>query len=161
MNVVCWVVSDGKIGIDNQCIGLAEAVGVSPIVKHVSMRSPWRHMFPIISHLHAHAFRPGDALAPPWPDLLITGGRSGAAVSLFVKKASGGRTVTVHIQNPHIDPKRFDLLAVGRHDKVTGKNVLVTRAEPRHAEEDRRRDRTIPPTNRIEGPTPCRADRRR
>jgi mitochondrial fission protein ELM1 len=124
---LCWVVSDGKIGIDNQCIGLAEAVGVTPILKHVTLRSPWRHMFPIIAHLHAHAFRPGDALAPPWPDLLITGGRSGAAVSLFVKKASGGKTVTVHIQNPHIDPKRFDLMVVGAHDKVTGENVFVIR----------------------------------
>ncbi len=126
-NPTCWVVSDGKIGIDNQCIGLAEAVGVTPVLKHVTMRSPWRHMFPIVSHLHPHAFRPGDALVPPWPDLLITGGRSGAAVSLFVKKASGGKTVTVHIQNPHIDPKRFDLMVVGQHDKVSGKNVLVTR----------------------------------
>ncbi len=115
---VCWVVSDGKIGIDNQCIGLAEALGLTPVVKHVSMRSPWRHLFPLVPFLHPHAFRPGDALFSPWPALLITGGRSGAAVSLFVKKASGGKTVTVHIQNPHLTPRHFDLLVAGEHDGV-------------------------------------------
>ena len=114
----CWVVSDGKVGIDNQCLGLAEALGLQPVVKHVSMRSPWRHAFPIVRFLHGHAFRPGNALLPPWPDLLITGGRSGSAVSLFVKRASGGKTVTVHIQNPHVPARLFDLLIVGAHDGV-------------------------------------------
>jgi mitochondrial fission protein ELM1 len=122
----CWIVTDGKIGLDNQCLGLAEALGVQPAIKHVSMRSPWRLMFPIVRYLHPHAFRPGDALAPPWPDLLITGGRSGAAVSLFVKKASGGKTITVHIQNPHIPPGRFDLLVAGEHDGLAeGSHVAV------------------------------------
>ena len=123
----CWVVSDGKIGIDNQCIGLAEAVELQPILKHVSLRSPWRLVFPIVTHLHPHAFRPGEALAPPWPDVLITGGRSGAAVSLFVKRASGGQTVTVHIQNPHINAKRFDVLIAGDHDGISGSNILPVR----------------------------------
>ncbi len=122
----CWVASDGKIGIDNQCIGLAEALGLEPIVKHVELRAPWKQLFPFVPLPLEKAFTPEGVLTGAWPDLLITGGRTGAAISLFVKKASGGRTVTVQVQNPHIKPTRFDVLVVGEHDNVAeGGNVVV------------------------------------
>jgi mitochondrial fission protein ELM1 len=121
----CWVASDGKIGIDNQCIGLAEALGLAPIVKHVELRSPWKQLFPFVPLPLEKAFTPGDVLVAPWPDLLITGGRTGAAISLFVKQASGGKTVTVQVQNPHIKPGRFDVLIVGEHDGITEAGNVV------------------------------------
>ena len=121
----CWVASDGKIGIDNQCIGLGEALGYTPVVKHVSLRAPWKQLFPFVPLPLGKAFTPGDVLAAPWPDLLITGGRTGAAIALHVKQASGGRTVTVQVQNPHVSPSRFDAMIVGEHDHVSGPNVLA------------------------------------
>jgi mitochondrial fission protein ELM1 len=33
----------------------------------------------------------------------------------------------VHVQHPRIDPARFDIVVVNRHDRLTGPNVLVTR----------------------------------
>lgn len=122
----CWIASDGKIGIDNQCIGLAEALGLNSTVKHVELRSPWKQLFPYVPLPLANAFTPAGILTPPWPDLLISGGRIGAAINLFVKKASGGRTVTVQIQNPHVSPAKFDVMVVAEHDGIVeGGNVVV------------------------------------
>lgn len=121
----CWILTDGKVGLDNQCLGLAEALGLNPVFKKIGLRSPWRLAFPIIPYLHPHAFRPGDTLQPPWPDIAIAGGRTGSAAMLMIARASGGRTFTVQIQNPHVSPRHFGAMIVGVHDGVKGRNVQV------------------------------------
>jgi mitochondrial fission protein ELM1 len=124
-SAACWILSDGKVGLENQCLGLAEALGLNPVFKRIGLRSPWRLAFPIIPYLHPHAFRPGDSLQPPWPDIAIAGGRTGSAAMLMIDRQSGGKTFTVQIQNPHVSPKKFGAMIVGVHDGVTGKNVQV------------------------------------
>ena len=130
--VTCWVVTDGKVGMENQCLGLAEAVGVTPIVKRIKLRAPWKQLSPFLRFGLERAFDPsGDAITPPWPDLLIATGRASIPASLLAKRASraaGGReTFTVQLQNPVIDPSRFDLVVVPRHDALSGANVMTTR----------------------------------
>jgi mitochondrial fission protein ELM1 len=41
-----WVVHDGKIGMANQVIGLAEALGFPFAEKRLAIRAPWRHLAP-------------------------------------------------------------------------------------------------------------------
>ncbi len=124
----CWVVTDGKIGMENQCVGLAEALGLTPVVKRIKLRSPWRQLTPYLRLGKRYAFsRKGDAIQPPWPDLLITTGRLSVPAALRVRNASGRRTVCVHIQDPVLDPERFDLVVVPRHDDIRGPRVMTTR----------------------------------
>ncbi|PWC88901.1 hypothetical protein TSH100_06775 [Azospirillum sp. TSH100] len=126
--LTCWVVSDGKAGMENQCIGLAESLGLTPIVKRVHLRTPWRQLTPYLRVGNRFAAGPkGDPVEPPWPDLLIGTGRQSIAVSLAVRKLSGGRTFTVQIQDPVMNPRHFDLIVVPRHDKLRAENVMVTR----------------------------------
>lgn len=126
--LTCWVVSDGKAGMENQCIGLAESLGLTPVVKRVHLRTPWRQLTPYWRIGNRFAASPkGDPVEPPWPDILIGTGRQSIAVSLAVRKLSGGRTFTVQIQDPVMNPRHFDLVVVPRHDKLRGDNVLVTR----------------------------------
>lgn len=126
--LTCWVVSDGKPGMENQCLGLAEALGLTPVVKRVSLRTPWRQLSPYLRIGNRFAAGPeGDAIRPPWPDLLIASGRQSIAPSLAARRLSRGRTFTVQIQGPQISPRHFDLVVVPRHDKLRGDNVLVTR----------------------------------
>ncbi|WP_449232190.1 mitochondrial fission ELM1 family protein [Azospirillum doebereinerae] len=127
-HLTCWVVSDGKPGMESQCIGLAEALGLTPVVKRVSLRSPWRQLSPYLRVGNRFAAGPkGDPIEPPWPDLLIASGRQSIAPSLTARRLSRGRTFTVQIQDPQIAPRHFDLVVVPRHDKLRGDNVLVTR----------------------------------
>ena len=128
--VTCWVVTAGTAGMENQCLGLAEALGVDPMVKRVGLKTPWKQLAPFFRFGLRYAFK-GDPLGPPWPDLIIASGRAGAMACLRARQESGkdGRrkTFTVHIQNPVIDSSRFDLVALPRHDGVLGENVVTTR----------------------------------
>ena len=144
--ITCWVVTDGKAGMENQCLGLAEALGLAPAIMRVKLRSPWRELSPFLRHGLRYAFsRAGNNFGPPWPDLLIATGRASIPASLYVRRASrkdglpspkrssgfaqaGARgTLVVQLQNPVIDPAYFDLVVVPRHDGLTGPNVMTTR----------------------------------
>lgn len=121
-----WAVTTGEAGMVAQAEGLARALDRPFEKRTIRVRAPW-------SWLPAHAAPGllrhglGGALAPPWPDLLITCGRCAAAVSVAVRRAGQGRTFTVHVQDPHIAPRHFDLVAAPRHDGLRGANVLSTR----------------------------------
>ena len=127
-NLSCWVVTEGIAGTENQCIGVAEALGIKPIVKRIKLREPWKSFSPYLGLETWWAFDP--LLYSPWPDLLIAGGRKSIAVSRYVKKMSGGHTYTVQLQDPRIKPHHFNLVAVPAHDPLRGKNVVVTTATP-------------------------------
>ncbi len=128
---ICWVVTDGKAGMESQCVGLAAALGFAPVVKRVALRAPWRQLTPYLRLLQRYAFAPeSSALAPPWPDLLIATGRHSVAASLYVREESrkaGRGTVTVQLQNPVISPDHFDLVVTPRHDRMSGVNVISTK----------------------------------
>ncbi len=121
------MLSDGKPGMTNQCIGLAEALAVGFVVKTVRPRLPWRMLPPQLwlSPLSAPG-GDGDSLRPPWPGLLSATGRQTVALALAIKRASAGRTFIVQIQNPAFALGRFDLVAAPRHDRISGANVIVT-----------------------------------
>ena len=120
--------TDGVIGNESQCLGLAEALGLHPEIKRIAPRAPWRWLAPQLWAWPLAALNPrGDSLAPPWPDLIIASGRQTIAPVLAAKHASGGRVFTVQIQNPGIDPARFDLVIAPEHDNLAGANVLTTR----------------------------------
>jgi mitochondrial fission protein ELM1 len=118
---------DGKAGMEVQCLGLAEALGFEPRVKRIQVTKPWRWLPPRLVPDPLGAIGPKrDRLAPPWPEMLIASGRQAVAPSMAIRHASGGRTFTVQIQNPVVDPARFDLVVAPRHDRLTGPNVIQT-----------------------------------
>ena len=122
-----WAVHDGKIGMANQVMGLAEAVGYPVIEKQVALRSPWRQLTPALwVHPMAALSMQGAALEPPWPDLLIACGRTVTALALAVKRLSRGRTFWVQVQDPRFARRHVDLMVVPRHDPARGDNVVLT-----------------------------------
>jgi len=125
---LCWVVTDGKPGMQNQCLGLAEALGLEPVIKHVHLRAPWKQLSPHLLRLgNRMAYgADSDAIAAPWPDLLIASGRQSVAASLAVRAANPD-CFRVQIQDPGIAPQGFDLVVPPRHDRCSGPNVLKTR----------------------------------
>ena len=61
---------------------------------------------------------------------MIAAGRKSIAASKYIKRKSRGQTITVHIQDPRVSSKHFDLVAVPAHDPLRGDNVIVTKASP-------------------------------
>ncbi len=124
-----WVVTEGAIGMENQALGLAEAMGLVPTVKRLRAGFPWTVVPPRLwlGALHAVG-RSGDRLEPPWPDMVISCGKRSAMPALAVKRASAGQAFAVHIQAPPVDYRRFDLVVVPKHDSLEGEGVFTTMA---------------------------------
>lgn len=113
--------------MENQCLGLAEALGMEAELKRITPRFPWSVLPPQLWFSPFHSIdMKKDGVMPPWPDLLIATGRPTVALSVAIRKASRGRTFTVQIQNPAVDLRRFDLVVAPAHDELTGENVIST-----------------------------------
>lgn len=124
----CWVMTDAKPGMENQCLGLAEALGLEIVRKHIHPRPPWKYLPPPLWLAPLHAFTSeSDPIAPPWPEILIATGRVTVAPSIAIRRASRGRTFTIQIQNPGVAFRHFDLVIPPRHDNCSGPNVFPTR----------------------------------
>ncbi|GAB5389118.1 MAG: mitochondrial fission ELM1 family protein [Alphaproteobacteria bacterium] len=125
--LTCWVVTDGKRGTENQCLGLAAALGVTPVIKRITPRRPWALGLPHFRLGLRWALDPsGDQVAPPWPRLLISSGRQSLAAALWIKRQAGDAVYWAHIQDPKMRLAEFDLVITPRHDRLSGANVMLT-----------------------------------
>jgi mitochondrial fission protein ELM1 len=128
---ICWVVSEGATGMENQALGLAERLGLPIAVKRVKLARPWRWLAPRLPiSPFANATADSSPLAPPWPRVAIGCGRQSIPFVFAIKRASGGRTILVQTQNPRANPKKFDLIIPPEHDGLTGPNVFPILGSP-------------------------------
>jgi len=124
-----WAVSDGRAGIENQALGLAEAIArrapIKLTTKRVQLRTPWRWLPPGFTPAPRQALAMGaDAIERPWPDIWIGCGRASIPFSLGVKRWSNDQTFVVQLQDPRVNPREFDVVVPPIHDKLEGPNVL-------------------------------------
>ncbi len=131
------VVSDGRAGMENQALGLAEAVTRLTPAEIVVKRVRWRPVFdPLPVSLKAPWMLDPTADAPfpagdaTWPDLWVATGRATLPLSLAARRLSHGRTFVVQTQDPRLDPSRFDLVVAPTHDGLTGPNVVSITGSP-------------------------------
>ncbi|WP_453976456.1 mitochondrial fission ELM1 family protein [Brevundimonas sp. Marseille-Q4549] len=128
-----WVVSDGRAGIENQALGLAEAVQrLTPAeitTKHIRWRAPFDRL-PSALKTRAMLDPSSDALAAPWPDLWIATGRATLPLSTRVKQWSGGKTFVVQTQDPRWANARYDMIVAPAHDGLSGDNVFEITGSP-------------------------------
>lgn len=124
-----WVVSDGRTGIENQSLGLAEAIAeLTPatITRHVVR---WKKAYD----------RWPSALKQPWmleegrallmaspPDIWIATGRATLPLSVRMK----GKTFVVQTQDPRWKNASYDLIVAPEHDAISGPNVLSIIGSP-------------------------------
>jgi mitochondrial fission protein ELM1 len=126
--ISCWVVTDGRAGIEAQALGLAEAVAdirrIEISTRRLAVQAPFR-MLPRalwgdpFSRLHADS----APLTPPWPDLWIGCGRLSVPFSIEIKKKSPS-TFVVQLQNPRAPLSDFDLVIAPEHDGLSAPNVV-------------------------------------
>ena len=132
-----WVVSDGRTGMENQALGLAEAVQRLFSSRITVKQVRWRTAFDKLpSALKAPWMldASSDAVEPAaeetWPDLWIATGRATLPLSAQVRDRSGGKTFVVQTQDPRWRNAVYDLIAAPAHDGLTGPNVLSITGSP-------------------------------
>lgn len=133
MNV--WGISDGSAGMEAQIKALAQVLGLTPQMKRITVAAPWAwlpnrcYASPLKRLLVPYFLARGrEELAEPYPDLVISCGRKGAMVAMGLRaRIKEGSTKFIHIQDPLVDARHFDLVVAMQHDHITGSNVLKTR----------------------------------
>lgn len=121
------MLSDGKIGDEVQCFGIAEALGLAAQRRLIAPRAPWSWATPYgpVDPREAPGRR-GSPIAPPYPDIVFAAGRRTVPYLRRVKRASAGRTFTVFVKDPYTGTGTADVIWIPEHDRLRGDNVVVT-----------------------------------
>ncbi len=126
-----WTLTDGRTGIENQAMGLAEAMARrTPIrltTKRVQLRTPWIWLPAGLIPAPRQTLAIGaDPIEPPWPDIAIGCGRASIPFTMAMRGWSRGRTLVVQLQDPRENPREFDIVVPPIHDGLEGPNVVAT-----------------------------------
>ena len=106
-----WLLEPYRTGEQQQVLALAEALGWPFETKRLHHRTlAFGTNLLRGSSLRGIDRRRSDALAAPWPDLVISAGMRNEPVERWIRRQSGGRCRIVHIGRPWADPERFDLV---------------------------------------------------
>ncbi len=113
------ILTEPLAGLQAQALGLAEAAGLTPALHALHPRAPWRWI--------SARFWPAPLAAvrlPPIDGPVIAAGGTAAIVAAALRRPG---IPAIQVQHPRMDPARFDLVVVNRHDGLSGPNVVVTR----------------------------------
>lgn len=129
-----WAVSDGRVGIEAQVLGLAEAVARQRPAEIVVKRVAWRWGLgptPLSLLPFPRLLLTSDSpIAAPWPDIWIGAGRASLPLSRRVRRWSQGKTFVAQTQAPGGSLDTFDLVLPPAHDGLSGPNVLPLLGAP-------------------------------
>lgn len=138
------VVSDGRTGMENQALGLAEAIQRLFSSRIVVKRIRWRKAFDKLPSalkapwmLDPSSDPVEPAAGEAWPDLWIATGRATLPLSAKARARSGGKTFVVQTQDPRWRNDIYDLVVTPAHDGVIGANVLSITGSPHRVTADR------------------------
>ncbi|MEM9809688.1 MAG: mitochondrial fission ELM1 family protein [Pseudomonadota bacterium] len=136
--LVVWAVSDGRAGMENQVLGIAEAlqrripasiVNKRIVVDKAFERLPrflWGNPFDRLS-------TQGDKLEPPWPDVFIGCGRRVVPYAMALQS----QCFTVQTQDPRAPAKSFGLVVPPVHDEMIGQGILPIQGSPNRLTKDK------------------------
>jgi len=125
------VVTDGRAGIENQALGLAEAISrLVPATIEV-VRVAWKTPFdPLPARWKTAAMlAQGHGALTPGCDIWIGCGRASLPLALAVRHQSPAPFV-VQIQDPRLPAQHFDLVIAPAHDRLEGDNVFEILGAP-------------------------------
>jgi uncharacterized protein len=120
-----WVLTDGKMGMLSQAMGLAEAVGFDIVRKTIRPAAPWKWLPANLWPSGVSGVAPGaDSIGGEPPDLVVSCGRHAVGPALWLKRRHRDRCFVAHVQHPRAKITCFDLIVAPSHDGLTGPNVI-------------------------------------
>jgi mitochondrial fission protein ELM1 len=140
-----WVLTDGKAGDLQPCLGVADRVaglmgtGQQETVieqRVVKPGPPWVWLMPygpVSPFIKPNS--PDDPLRKPYPDIAIASGRRAVAYLRSLKQRAP-ECLTVFLKDPKTGTGTADIIWVPGHDTLRGPNVLVSDTGPHRISQD-------------------------
>ena len=118
------LLTQGMHGMLSQVEGLAKALKLNFKHQTIKLKPFWNlippKLTPISENLLTEKFVCDSKI-------IISCGRKSVISSIALKKRLGNKIFNIHIQDPKVSFKHFDLIISPEHDGVKGDNVLTTR----------------------------------
>lgn len=121
----------GSTGMMAQVRALAKAMDLDPYIGVATLKKPWSWLPNIcydgwlLKFVLRYALNKSENLKKPYPDIIISCGRKAALIAAAIKQNQPSVKV-IHIQDPQMSPKHFDVVVAMEHDKIKGDNVIKT-----------------------------------
>jgi mitochondrial fission protein ELM1 len=128
MNSLIWILADDRPGNYSQAIGLAAALNRPYEIKKINYNS-WSKLpnFLKLNGLCGVDEESKSDLLNQFnsPKIIISAGRKTAAIALYLKKHYG-EAFLIHIMNPGMALKKFDLVILPKHDGMEENDNIIT-----------------------------------
>jgi len=128
-----WLLMGHRAGDNTQVLALGEALGWPFEVKRFAYKPYERFLnLPFMATLAGVVKSQSSALAPPWPDLVLTAGRRNEPIARWIKRAAGGRTRLVHVGRPWARLDRWDLVVTTPQYRLPHGPTVLHNEAPLH-----------------------------
>jgi mitochondrial fission protein ELM1 len=117
------LLTQGMHGMVSQVEGLAKALDISYKHQKVELKPFWNFIPPKLSLISENLVKEKFICDSK---IIISCGRKSVIPSIALKKRLGKEIFTIHIQNPKVSLKHFDLVISPEHDGIKGENVINT-----------------------------------
>ena len=117
------LLTQGMHGMISQVEGLAKALGLSYKHQRIELKSFWNLIPPKISPISENLVKNKFVCDCK---VIISCGRKSVIPSIALKKRLGNEIFNIHIQDPKISFKHFDLIVSPEHDNLNGENIINT-----------------------------------
>jgi hypothetical protein len=121
------LLTEGMHGMKSQVEGLAKALEAEYNHKIVRISFPWNLIPSKYTPISQIILRDKIYLTENnAPDIIISCGRKSVIPSILLKKKNS-KIFTIHIQNPKVNAKNFDMIIAPEHDNLFGDNIYSSK----------------------------------
>ena len=117
------LLTQGMHGMVSQTEGLAKALKLNFKHKKITLKPFWNYIPPKLTPISENLLTEKFICDCK---IIISCGRKSVISSVALKKRFGKEIFNIHIQDPKISFKHFDLIISPDHDNIKGDNVLTT-----------------------------------
>ena len=117
------LLTQGMHGMVSQVEGLAKALNLSYKHQKIELKPIWNLFPPKISPISENLVKNKFVCDCK---VIISCGRKSVIPSIALKKRLGNQIFNIHIQDPKVSFKHFDLIISPQHDNLKGENIINT-----------------------------------
>ena len=118
------LLTEGMHGMISQVEGLAKGLDLDFIHEKIELNNFWSLIPPQLTPIKSFVFKNKIDLNF---NIIISCGRKSVIPSIYLKRMFKDKIMNIHIQDPKVALKNFDLIVAPEHDGLVGENVITSK----------------------------------